>query len=102
MTDVRRQGFIATGGKNERHMCSYCERDATGGIRIRCAECPSFELCGDCFASGVELYPHKNTHKYRVVDCLAFPVFDKAWTADEELLLLEGIERFGPGNWKVC
>lgn len=57
----------------------------------QCAECENFDLCADCFCAGVELKPHKNTHAYRVSDNLNFPVFDKDWTAKEELLLLDGM-----------
>jgi len=35
------------------------------------------------------------------VDCLDVPIFSKDWTASEELLLLEGIEKCGAGNWKT-
>jgi transcriptional adapter 2-alpha len=28
-----------------------------------------------------------------------FPLFDEAWGADEEILLLEAIEMYGLGNW---
>lgn len=48
---------------------------------------------------GVEITPHKNTHAYRVVDSLSFPVYTMDWGADEETLLLEGLEHFGLGNW---
>lgn len=44
---------------------------------------------------------HLNTHRYRVVDCLDVPVFVNEWTANEELLLLEGILKSGVGNWKT-
>jgi transcriptional adapter 2-alpha len=30
---------------------------------------------------------------------LNFPLFEPDWGADEELLLLEGIEMYGIGNW---
>jgi transcriptional adapter 2-alpha len=32
-------------------------------------------------------------------DILNFPLFEEDWGADEELLLLEGIEMYGLGNW---
>jgi transcriptional adapter 2-alpha len=32
-------------------------------------------------------------------DTLNFPLFEQTWGADEELLLLEGIEMYGFGNW---
>jgi len=49
----------------------------------------------------VTLKPHDPTHSYRLADCLDFPIFAKDWSAQEELLLLEGIEKFGAGNWKT-
>ncbi|RHY27580.1 hypothetical protein DYB32_006680 [Aphanomyces invadans] len=80
-------------------------------IRITCAECPvtpsekgPVVLCIECFSSGVEEVPgvpgHRKNHSYMVSDCLSFSILDSEWTADEELLLLEGIEMFGMGNWK--
>jgi len=33
------------------------------------------------------------------MDALNFPLFVEEWGADEELLLLEGIEMYGLGNW---
>ncbi len=37
--------------------------------------------------------------KYIVLDNLKFPLFDKSWTASEELLLLQGVMKCGMGNW---
>ena len=88
------EGFIPTGGKTLISSCSYCKRDTTNQCRIKCAECKDFQLCADCFAVGVELYPHSNVHSYRVVDSLEFPIFTRDWSANEELLLLEGIFYF--------
>lgn len=34
------------------------------------------------------------------MDILDFPLFDLEWGADEELLLIEGLEMFGIGNWE--
>ena len=82
--------------------CKYCHVDISDKLRILCAECVTpFELCGDCFSSGVELYPHTNNHAYHVIDCLHKPVFTKDWTAHEDLKLLNGIDTFGLGNWKL-
>lgn len=89
---------------------------------------PVIELCVECFAVGSEVAQHKKTHSYNVSDCLAFPLVkdskraitlkDSAieqnngtkspfkdigstdWTAEEDLLLLDGIKLFGMGNWK--
>ena len=89
MNDIK-ISFIPTGGKRKLYTCSYCHRDITLQCRIHCAVCPNFELCADCFATGVNLLPHENTHDYRVVDCLDINLFTKDWTFSEELLLLEG------------
>ena len=35
------------------------------------------------------------------MDCLDNNLFHADWSVAEELLLLEGIERFGMGNWKA-
>ena len=32
---------------------------------------------------------------------LDFPIFEGEWGADEELLLVEGLEMFGLGNWEA-
>lgn len=48
---------------------------------------------------GAEIKPHSSDHAYRVVDNLSFPVYTLDWGADEEMLLLEGVESFGLGNW---
>jgi transcriptional adapter 2-alpha len=92
--------YIPTGGKKSSSFCSYCKRDITQQLRIQCAVCDHFDLCGDCFAAGVSRYPHVNTHDYRVVDCIDIPIFTRDWTASEELLMLEGIDKSGCGNLK--
>jgi hypothetical protein len=96
--------FLPTGGKlfpSAPCRCNYCHIDITQYLRISCNECENFLLCADCYCSGVELFPHKPTHSYRIVDCLHYPIFQKEWTIAEELLLLEGIEKHGIGNWKT-
>jgi len=70
--------------------CKYCRKDVVRSFAVECAECENFILCTDCFSAGVELHPHKNTHKYKVSDCLEFPLLVKDWTVSEELALLEG------------
>eukprot|EP00471_Norrisiella_sphaerica_P007340 CAMPEP_0184482248 /NCGR_PEP_ID=MMETSP0113_2-20130426/3814_1 /TAXON_ID=91329 /ORGANISM="Norrisiella sphaerica, Strain BC52" /LENGTH=455 /DNA_ID=CAMNT_0026861865 /DNA_START=166 /DNA_END=1533 /DNA_ORIENTATION=+ len=86
---------------NEKHQyfCDFCRKDLSGVVRIRCAECKDFDLCVECFSVGVEVAPHVNNHKYRVMYHVTTPIFDQAWGADEELLLLEAIEQCGFGNW---
>ncbi|XP_044461490.1 transcriptional adapter ADA2b-like isoform X1 [Mangifera indica] len=85
-------------GKRAYH-CNYCNKDITGKIRIKCAVCPDFDLCIECFSVGAEVTPHKSNHPYRVMDNLSFPLICPDWNADDEILLLEGIEMYGLGNW---
>ncbi|KAH9609448.1 hypothetical protein KSS87_001845 [Heliosperma pusillum] len=86
-------------GKKALYHCNYCSKDITGRIRIKCAMCPDFDLCIECFSVGAEMQPHKSNHFYRVMDSLSFPLMTPDWNADEEILLLEGLEMYGLGNW---
>ncbi|CAL5403338.1 unnamed protein product [Camellia sinensis] len=86
-------------GKKALYHCNYCNKDISGMIRIKCVMCPDFDLCVECFSVGAELTPHKSNHPYRVMDNLSFPLICSDWNADEEILLLEGIEMYGLGNW---
>lgn len=80
--------------------CDSCFKDISHVIFIQCAECDDLDLCIECFGSGVELSQHKAVHSYRVLRPFDFPVYTSDWRADEELLLIEGCEQFGVGNWK--
>lgn len=86
-------------GKRALYHCNYCNKDITGRMRIKCAVCSDFDLCIECFSVGAEVHPHKSNHPYRVMDVLSFPLICPDWKADEEILLLEGIEMYGMGNW---
>ncbi|KAG0004515.1 Transcriptional adapter ada2 [Modicella reniformis] len=83
-----------------KYHCDPCSQNITDTVRIRCAVCSDFDLCVRCFCGGVELGKHKNWHDYRVMEQHSFPIFDVEWGADEELLLIEGAETFGIGNWQ--
>ncbi|GAV86755.1 Myb_DNA-binding domain-containing protein/ZZ domain-containing protein/SWIRM domain-containing protein [Cephalotus follicularis] len=91
------QGLID--GKVALYHCNYCNKDISGVVRIKCVVCPDFDLCIECFSVGAEVTPHKSNHPYRVMDNLSFPLICPEWNADEEILLLEGIEMYGFGNW---
>lgn len=109
-----------------RYSCDACFKDISGIVRIQCVECQDLDLCVECFAAGVEGsstasssskaagglvvssgcgMKHIKTHSYRVIPPLDFVLFkeDKSgslpWRADEELLLVEGMEVCGVGNW---
>lgn len=83
-----------------RFTCDSCFKDISHVVLIQCAECDDLDLCVECFGAGVELSQHKATHAYRVLRPLDFPVYVPDWRADEELLLIEGCEQSGLGNWK--
>ncbi|PIA58225.1 hypothetical protein AQUCO_00500280v1 [Aquilegia coerulea] len=92
-------GQETTEGKRALYHCNYCNKDISGKIRVKCVKCPDFDLCVECFSVGAEVTPHKSNHPYRVMDNLSFPLICPDWNADEEILLLEGIEMYGMGNW---
>ncbi|KAG6549158.1 hypothetical protein Mapa_009384 [Marchantia paleacea] len=90
---------LGDGKKPPFYHCNNCHKDISGSIRIRCAKCTDFDLCLECLSVGVEPHPHKGSHPYQVIENLAFPLIHPDWNADEELLLLEGVESYGVGNW---
>nr|POE71771.1 transcriptional adapter ada2 [Quercus suber] len=94
-----KKGQGTSEGKRALYHCNYCNKDITGKIRIKCFNCPDFDLCIECFSVGAEVQPHKSNHPYRVMDNLSFPLICPDWNADDEILLLEGIEMYGMGNW---
>ncbi|PFH33578.1 ADA2-A transcriptional co-activator SAGA component [Besnoitia besnoiti] len=83
--------------------CDVCTKDISNVCRIRCAECEDFDLCVACFCMGAEVEgkAHKNSHSYIPIGRNAFPLLRHKWTADEELRLLEGVSKYGFGNWSV-
>eukprot|EP01038_Epipyxis_sp_PR26KG_P004953 gene4953-6926_t len=106
--------YLQVGGKNESVCCGFCDKKIALEFRVSCCDpvcqpqnikegefCLPLQLCGDCFSAGVNVYPHVNTHSYTIPDYLGVPLFTKDWTINEELLLLEGIDKFGFGNWKT-
>ncbi|KAJ9156390.1 Transcriptional adapter 2 [Pleurostoma richardsiae] len=100
---VIRKKTAARGGEGGvKYVCDVCSADITSTVRIRCAHsaCNEYDLCVQCFASGQSSNAHQPaTHPYRVIEQNSFPIFDREWGADEELLLLEGAEIYGLGSW---
>lgn len=86
--------------KTRLYHCDVCSSDCTNRIRIQCAICADYDLCVPCFASGSATGDHKPWHDYQVIEQNTYPIFDKEWGADEELLLVQGCETFGLGNWQ--
>ncbi|KAK1567827.1 hypothetical protein Q3G72_017200 [Acer saccharum] len=97
--EIASNGQASGEGKAALYHCNYCNKDISGMVRIKCAVCPDFDLCIECFCVGAEINPHKSNHQYRVMDNLSFPLICPDWNADEEILLLEAIEMYGIGNW---
>ncbi|GMM29139.1 chromatin-binding transcription regulator [Martiniozyma asiatica (nom. inval.)] len=79
--------------------CDVCSSDATRRVRIRCAVCTDYDLCVPCFAKGATSGTHQPWHDYRIIEQHHYPIFTSDWGADEELLLIEGCQREGLGNW---
>ncbi|XP_017073546.1 transcriptional adapter 2B isoform X2 [Drosophila eugracilis] len=86
-----------------KYNCTNCQDDIQG-IRVHCAECENFDLCLQCFAAGAEIGAHHNNHAYQFMDTgtSILSVFrgKGAWTAREEIRLLDAIEQYGFGNWE--
>lgn len=85
-----------------KYHCDVCSIDITSTVRINCAdqECRDYDLCVPCFAAGEKTKNHDpQTHSYRVVEQNSIPIYTEDWGADEELLMLEGSERYGLGSW---
>ena len=82
--------------------CDICRKDVTEYARL-CTQHPStgatLDICGICFESRLLTPNFQNTTTFSVVAKLDFPLFDKHWSAREELQLLEGLEKYGFGNW---
>lgn len=85
--------------KSRLYHCDVCSSDCTNRIRIKCAICTDYDLCVPCFASGSSTLDHKPWHDYQIIEQNTYPIFDRNWGADEELLLIQGCETFGLGNW---
>uniref|UniRef100_A0A1A9VDP4 Transcriptional adapter n=1 Tax=Glossina austeni TaxID=7395 RepID=A0A1A9VDP4_GLOAU len=86
-----------------KYNCTNCQDDIQG-IRVHCPECENFDLCLQCFAAGAEIGAHQNNHPYQFMDTgtTILSVFrgKGAWTAREEIRLLDAIEQYGFGNWE--
>jgi len=88
----KRPAALLTGVDNVR--CDGCGRDVSFSLFFRCAECPEFYACPDCFRG------HDTSHGYQVPNALAQEIFDGTkWSAREELRLLKAIRSCGLGNW---
>ena len=90
-------------GKNDGFelQCDSCSADLSNLVSVRCAECvEEYDLCVPCFAKGAATKEHKPWHDYVVIEQQAYPIFTNDWGADEEILMIEGMEQFGIGSWQ--
>lgn len=85
---------------SSRFHCDVCGCDCTNLVRIKCADCPDYDLCVPCFSQGKSSGTHKPWHDYMVVEQNAYPIFESDWGADEELALIEGMKIYGVGSWQ--
>lgn len=102
MAVIRKKTAARGGEGGVKYVCDVCSADITSTVRIRCAHsaCNEFDLCVQCFSSGLSSGSHQPaTHPYRVIEQNSFPIFDQEWGADEEMLLIEGAEIYGLGSW---
>ncbi|KAI0161933.1 transcriptional adaptor-like protein [Hypoxylon sp. FL1284] len=99
---IRKKAAGRGGEGGVKYVCDVCSADITSTVRIRCAHsaCNEYDLCVQCFSSGASSGSHQPaTHPFKVIEQNSFPIFDRDWGADEELLLLEGCEIYGLGSW---
>ena len=92
------------------YSCDYCRIAFRRDLHIQCASCRDIRLCLTCFSYGKELPPHKNNHDYYVIEYIEKSVYENnnnnnnnnvtSWCGHEDILLLDGIEKYGLGNWK--
>jgi transcriptional adapter 2-alpha len=78
--------------------CYICEKDVTNITHAVC-DIAKVHVCLKCFASGKEKRDFKKGQPYRIIHNLNAELFSKGWSAHEELLLLEGLQTSGFGNW---
>ncbi|XP_015835543.2 transcriptional adapter 2-alpha isoform X1 [Tribolium castaneum] len=78
-------------------VCSNCSCDLVAPY-IYCALC-KVNICSLCFSKGAEFGGHKNDHDYHIIRD-DFPVWGNTdWTAREEVVLLESLQKYG--NWNL-
>jgi hypothetical protein len=78
------------------------------GVHFKCADCPgAIDLCVECLVAGTPAPEaggpggHTAAHGYRVADnAAAFTLFERDWSAADEVALLEGVDVYGMGNWR--
>ncbi|KAL8735220.1 MAG: hypothetical protein Q9166_001096 [cf. Caloplaca sp. 2 TL-2023] len=99
---IKRKNIIKGNEGGLKYICDVCSADITSTVRIRCAHstCTEYDLCVPCFSKGEASRDHDpKTHPFSVIEQHSIPIYTRDWGADEELLLLEGLEVYGLGSW---
>ena len=78
----------------QRRECADCRKEITKSVRIE-MESPHQVVCYSCFLK----YQSKGIVNYIAHDRLNYHVYSTDWTAIEELLLMQGLEKYGVDNW---
>lgn len=88
--------------KNEKNiiiLCDSCFAKITHHTRIQCNDC-KVDMCIPCYYDVETPRQHAFDHSYRIIEPLDFNLFDKTWSALEELLLIEALYSLGISNWQ--
>ncbi|KAL8907197.1 MAG: hypothetical protein Q9207_001563 [Kuettlingeria erythrocarpa] len=99
---IKRKNIVKGNEGGLKYICDVCSADITSTVRIRCAQasCSDYDLCVPCFSKGETSRDHDpRTHPFSVIEQHSIPIYTRDWGADEELLLLEGLEVYGLGSW---
>ncbi|KAL8659630.1 MAG: hypothetical protein Q9226_000335 [Calogaya cf. arnoldii] len=99
---IKRKNIVKGNEGGLKYICDVCSADITSTVRIRCAHpaCSEYDLCVPCFSKGDSSRDHDpKTHPFSVIEQHSIPIYTRDWGADEELLLLEGLEVYGLGSW---
>ncbi|KAL8914546.1 MAG: hypothetical protein Q9171_000899 [Xanthocarpia ochracea] len=99
---IKRKNIVKGNEGGLKYICDVCSADITSTVRIRCAHaiCNEYDLCVPCFSKGESSRDHDpKTHPFSVIEQHSIPIYTRDWGADEELLLLEGLEVYGLGSW---
>jgi hypothetical protein len=82
--------------------CMLCDRNISKSVKVKdMSSKSSVVFCIDCLCKGTEKegVDHKRDCEYFIYDSLKYPLLTKDWTAQETLLLMQGIMKCGMGNW---
>jgi len=84
---------------SEKIQCAFCDKEITRYTKIQDAENMRTIMCITCLIEGRKTDIHPVSDSYHVLNKLNFPLYEDNWSAEEEILLLEGMEKYGFGNW---